>query len=138
MTEEKTRPHIGRKIERIRSIRGMKQETLATLLNVTQGAVSRMEQSENIDDEKLKSIAEALGVTIEAIKNFDEQATINIISSTFHDNASVNHNCTLIFNPLEKWIEAIEENKKLYERLLESERKRNELLEAQLKNKDKK
>ena len=133
MTETTTQPHIGHRIERIRTIKGMKQETLASLLNITQGAVSRIEKSQNVDDEKLQLVADALGVSVDTIKNFDEQAAINIISSNFHDNASVNSNCSLTFNPIEKWLEVIEENKKLYERMLENERKRNEQLEMLLK-----
>jgi hypothetical protein len=72
-----------------------------------------------------------LGVTAEAIKNFSEEAVINIISSTLHDNAgSVNNNCTLNFNPMDKLLEVIEENKKLYERLLQAEKEKNELLKG--------
>ncbi|RZK12572.1 MAG: transcriptional regulator, partial [Flavobacterium sp.] len=42
--------------------------------------------------------------------------------NSFHDNSSgFNTNCT--FNPLDKLIEAYEENKKLYERLLEAEKR---------------
>lgn len=64
-------------------------------------------------------------------KNFSEEAVINIISSTLHDNAgSVNNNCTLNFNPMDKLLEVIEENKKLYERLLQSEREKVELLKG--------
>jgi predicted Ser/Thr protein kinase len=60
----------------------------------------------------LQQIAQVLGVTAEAIKNFSEEAVINIISSTLHDNAgSVNNNCTLNFNPMDKLLEVIEENK---------------------------
>ncbi|MCG8323498.1 MAG: hypothetical protein MI921_28645 [Cytophagales bacterium] len=44
-----------------------------------------------------------------------------------------NYNCT--FNPFDKWAEAMEENKKLYEALLESERKRIALLEKLLEEK---
>ncbi|OJW84158.1 MAG: hypothetical protein BGO69_11850 [Bacteroidetes bacterium 46-16] len=118
-------PHIGKKIERIRSLRGIKQETLAAALNMSQGAVSKLEQSETIEDEKLKLIAEALGVSVDAIKNFDENAilgTSNFFNSHFQDNAAAVINQ---FNPIEKIVE-------LYERLLESERQKNELLEAQL------
>jgi len=122
MTAEKT-PHVGKKIERIRTIRGMKQETLAVLLNVTQGAVSRMEQSEHIEEEKLQSVATALGVTVDTIKNFDEDAllmgTSNFFSPHFQDQSAAVINQ---FNPAEKIVE-------LYERLLASERKRVEELE---------
>ncbi len=41
---------------------------------------------------------------VEAIKNFSEEAAINIISSTLHDNAgSINYNPT--FNPIDKIVE---------------------------------
>ena len=45
--------HIGRKISRIRELRGIKQETLAQELGVSQQAVSKLEQSEAVDDDKL-------------------------------------------------------------------------------------
>lgn len=123
--------HIGRKIGRIRELRGIKQEVLASELGVSQQSISRIEQSETIEEEKLQQIAQVLGVTAEAIKNFSEEAVINIISSTLHDNAgSVNNNCTLNFNPMDKLLEVIEENKKLYERLLQSEREKVELLKG--------
>jgi transcriptional regulator with XRE-family HTH domain len=121
--------HIGRKIGRIRELRGIKQEFLASELGVSQQSISRIEQSETVEEDKLQQIAQVLGVTAEAIKNFSEEAVINIISSTLHDNAgSVNNNCTLNFNPMDKLLEVIEENKKLYERLLQSEREKVELL----------
>ena len=123
--------HIGRKISKIRELKGMKQETLATLMGVSQQAISKIEQSADVEDLALEKIAQALGVTADAIKNFSEEAVINIISSTLHDNAgSINNNCTLTFNPIEKWLEVIEENKKLYERLLASEREKIELLKG--------
>jgi transcriptional regulator with XRE-family HTH domain len=54
-TETQSREmHLGRKISRIRELRGMKQETLAAALGVSQQAISKLEQSEYIDDEKLE------------------------------------------------------------------------------------
>lgn len=53
--------HLGRKIERIRRLRGMTQTDLGELLGVTKQAISKMEQAEKIDDEKLKQVATALG-----------------------------------------------------------------------------
>lgn len=119
-----TKPnHIGRKISRIRELRGMKQEALAIELGVSQQSVSLIEQSETIEDEKLEEVAKVLGVTAEVIKNFSDEAVFNIIGNTYHDqSSSLNYNCT--FNPLDKLIEAYEENKKLYERLLEAEKEK--------------
>ncbi|KOP35666.1 MULTISPECIES: helix-turn-helix domain-containing protein, partial [unclassified Flavobacterium] len=57
-----TKPnHIGRKISRIRELRDMKQEALAQALGTNQQAISIIENSETIDDEKLQAIAEILG-----------------------------------------------------------------------------
>lgn len=120
-----TKVHLGRKVKRIREIKGLKQETLATLIGESQQTVSKLEQLEDIDDDRLQKIATALEVSVDSIKNFSEEAAINIISSTLHDNAgSVNYN----FNPIEKIVE-------LYERLLDTERKHNEQLERLLNKK---
>ena len=134
-----TKPiHIGRKISRIRELRDMKQEALAQALGVSQQTISAIENSETVDDEKLVQISKALGVTVEAIKNFSEEAAINYFN-TFNDtnntgafNFGTNH-CT--FNPLDKLIEAYDENKKLYERLVQSEKDKVEFLENILKDK---
>ncbi|BFM42617.1 helix-turn-helix transcriptional regulator [Flavobacterium sp. CFS9] len=125
--------HIGRNISRIRELRDMKQEALAQAIGTTQQSISIIEGSESVDDEKLKKIAEALGVPAEVIRNFSDEAVFNIMGNTY-DNASstINHNnCT--FNPLDKLLEAFEENKKLYERLVEAEREKVALLEKLLK-----
>ena len=128
--------HLGRNVKRIREIMQVKQEVLADALGITQQSVSLLEQKENIDLETLELIAKTLKVPVDSIKNFNEDATINIISSTLHDNAgSVNNNCTLTFNPIDKWLEAIEENKKLYEALLKSEREKVAMLEKLLEKK---
>jgi len=125
-----TKPnHIGRKISRIRELRDMKQEALAQALGPNQQAISAIENSETIDEEKLKAIAEVLGVSVEGIKNFSEEAVLNIIGNTInnHDNASsFNYGCT--FNPLDKVVE-------LYERLVLAEKEKVEYLEKLLKGK---
>ena len=122
--------HIGRKISRIRELRGMKQEALAAELGISQQAVSKIELSDNVEDEVLEKIASALGVTAEGIKKFNEEAVFNIIGNNYHDNSSsVQYQCT--FNPIDKLIEVYEENKKLYEQLLASEREKVELLKNQ-------
>ena len=126
--------HIGRKISRIKELRDMKQEALAAALGVSQQTISNIENSETVEEEKLQEIAKVLGVTAEGIKNFSEEAVFNIIGNTYHDNSSsLNYNCT--FNPLEKLMESIDENKKLYERLLQAERDKVTYLEKLAKDK---
>jgi transcriptional regulator with XRE-family HTH domain len=125
--------HIGRKISRIRELRGMKQEALATELGISQQAVSKIEQSAEVEDNALEKIAKILGVNVSTIKSFDEEKAINIFSNTYNDNSSILG--TYNFNPLDKLMLALEDNKKLYEekvalleRLLASEKEKVELL----------
>jgi transcriptional regulator with XRE-family HTH domain len=130
--------HIGRKISRIRELRDMKQEALAQALGTNQQAISALENSETIDDEKLIAVAKALGVSLEALKNFSDEAAINYFNS-FYDNSAkgqiLNNSCNnLTFNPLDKLVEFYDENKKLYERLLESEKEKIAYLEKLLKD----
>lgn len=134
-----TKPnHIGRKISRIRELRNMKQEALAQAMGTNQQAISILENSEVVEDEKLAEVAKALGVTVEAIKNFSEENVINYFNN-FYDNSSGGNgifnptHCT--FNPLDKLMESVEENKKLYERLLQAEKEKVSYLEMLLKTK---
>jgi len=131
--------HHGRNIKRIREIQGIKQEALAIELGEdwNQKKISLLEAKEEIDDKLLSEVAKALKVSPEAIKNFNEEAAINIVSSTLNDNAgSINNQCTLTFNPIDKWLEALEENKNLYERLLQAEKEKVALLEKLLEQKN--
>ncbi|MFH6993428.1 helix-turn-helix domain-containing protein [Flavobacterium sp. FlaQc-48] len=127
--------HMGRKISRIRELKDMKQEALAQAMGTNQQTVSILENTEEIDDEKLKEVAKALGISVEAIKNFSDEGVINYFNSfnNFNDNSSLNSQCT--FNPLDKLMESVDENKKLYERLLKSEQDKIEYLEKLLKAK---
>ena len=125
-----TKPkHIGRNISRIRELRGMKQEALATAIGVSQQSVSNIEGSETVDEERLQAIAEVLGVSAEAIKNYSDETVLNVINNTFtsHDNSTINAiNIQPNFNPLDKVVE-------LYERLVQAEKDKVEYLEKLLK-----
>jgi len=114
---------------------GIKQEALAFELGEdwSQKKVSLLEQKEEVEEELLRQVAEILKVPAEAIKMFDEEQVVNIISNTFNDQSNgYNYYPTFNINPLEKWLEALEENKKLYERLLESEREKVEIMKRML------
>ncbi|MCV2486731.1 helix-turn-helix transcriptional regulator [Flavobacterium sp. SH_e] len=127
--------HIGRNISRIRELRDMKQEALAIALGVSQQTISIIEGTENVDEEKLKKIAEVLGVPADVIRNFSEEAVFNIMGNSYDNgSSSINHNnCT--FNPLDKLLEVIEKNERLYERLVEAEKEKVALLEKLLDKK---
>jgi hypothetical protein len=69
----------------------------------------------------LEEVAKVLKVPVEAIKNFDEQAAINVIANTFNDdsfshNVFSPHGCT--FNPIDKVVQLYDEKIALYERML--------------------
>ncbi|MGM5630831.1 helix-turn-helix transcriptional regulator [Apibacter raozihei] len=111
--------HQGRNIKRLREMLGIKQESLAFDLGVSQATVSDYEQKELLEDKILEKVSQALKVPVEAIKNMTDEATVNYIN-TFNDSANGNFNnysCT--FNPLDKVVE-------LYERMLKD---REELIE---------
>ncbi len=149
-TDRSNQIHQGRNVKRFREMLGLKQEALAIELGEewNQKRVSLLEAREVLEPEVLSQVAKALKVPEEAIKNLDEEGAINIIANTYHnnDNSSTlqGHyiNYTPIFNPIEKWLEVVEENKKLYnekvdllERLLASEREKVELLRAKSNSK---
>ncbi|TWP30834.1 XRE family transcriptional regulator [Apibacter muscae] len=110
--------HQGRNIKRLREMLGIKQESLALDLGVTQSTVSDYEQKEQLEDKILEKVSQALKVPVEAIKNMNDEATINYIN-TFNDKVESfnSYNCT--FNPLDKVVE-------LYERMIKD---RDELIE---------
>lgn len=126
--------HLGRNIKRIREIQGIKQEALALELGSdwNQKKVSLLESKEMVDDELLKQAAIALKTTPEVIRNYSDEGPLSILSHPSQGNTSEDNNSVLTFNLMDKWIEAMEENKKLYERLLQSEREKVELLEKVL------
>ncbi|PPL02276.1 helix-turn-helix domain-containing protein [Parapedobacter indicus] len=121
--------HKGRKIERVRKLRGWTQSDLALKLGVSKQAISKLEQSENIGDEKLTEIATALGVTFEGLRDFSEEKVL-YNTNNFYENCGVSAsnivaNVENINNPLKETIE-------MFERQLEQARK--ELLEVVKQN----
>jgi len=129
--ETTQKKHLGRNISRIREMKGMKQETLAEILGISQQKMSVIENTEELDDAKLNEIAKALDVPANAIKEYSDEKMLNIINSTITDSPIYNNFCN--FNPLDKLVEAYDENKKLYERLLQAEKDKTTYLEQLLK-----
>ncbi len=130
--------HQSRNIKRFREMLGIKQEALAMELgdDWSQKKISLLEQKEVVEPDLLDQVARVLKVPREAIEKFDEERAINIISNTVNNNDSASGNSLFsyypVINPLELWMEALEENKKLYERLLQAEREKVALMEKML------
>lgn len=119
--------HQGRNIKRFREMLGIKQEGLAIELGEdwNQRKISLLEQKEVVEQELLEQVAKALKVPVEAIKNFDEEAAVNVISNTasFENcNQPAFFNFHPSFNPIDKIVE-------LYDALLKSEKEKIELME---------
>lgn len=123
MTEiftNKTSLKRGRKIERVRKLRGFTQSDLAEKLGVSKQAISKLEQAENIGDEKLNEVAIALGVTFEGLRDFTEDKVL-YNTNNFYDNCGVTAsnivaNVETLNNPLKETIE-------MFERQLQAVRK---------------
>eukprot|EP01133_Synstelium_polycarpum_P009441 gene9441-11050_t len=100
--------HHGRNIKRFRDILDIKQETIAHELgdNWNQAAIMKIEP--------------------DAIERFTEDNVIHNINS-FYDNSTFNFQCT--FNPVDKFLIALEDNKSLYERLVSSEQEKVKIME---------
>lgn len=134
-TEKKI--HQGRNVKRFREMLGLKQEAFAAELGEdwTQRRVSLLEGKEEIEPELLEQVAKVLKVPAEAIKNFDEQAAVNIITSsiTNHDNSSVFGHYH--FNPIDKVIQLYDEKIDLYERMLKDKNEMIEKLERMIAEK---
>ncbi len=131
--------HQGRNIKRIREMLSMKQDALASELghDWNQQKISLLEQREVIDPPILEEVAKALKVPVDAIKNFSEEAAIfniqnNYDGSTLNHSSNYQYNHQPTFNPLEKLVEVVEENRKLYTALLKEKDEKIVLLERLL------
>ena len=64
---------IGENIRRLRREKGMTQEQLAEVLNVTNAAVSKWERGDSLPDiTMLFPIAEFFGVSVDNLMGYDE------------------------------------------------------------------
>ncbi|MFH6991405.1 helix-turn-helix domain-containing protein [Flavobacterium sp. FlaQc-48] len=130
--------HQGRNVKRFREMLGIKQEALAFDLGNewNQKKISMLEQKDVIEDNLLKQISNALRIPVEAFQNFDEEQAVNIISNTFNDQSNgYNYYPTFNINPVEKWIEALEEIKRLNLELLKAKDEQIKVMEKLLNGK---
>lgn len=122
--------HLGKKISRIRELRGMKQETLAEQLGISQQAVSKIEQSETVDETTLDRVAKALGFTKEAIMKYNDESVLNMIqNNTFHDDSAPVFNFQCAVNPFDEIMRLNTEKDDLYKALLKEKDEKLALLE---------
>ena len=118
--------HHGRNVKRLRKILGIKQDFLADKLDLSHQSISRLESKAELDSKMLDKIAKILNIPVEAIKNYNEENAVNIISSVFNEQSIAYQYNT---NPINKIIQLYKEKIELYERLLKVEQEKNSLLE---------
>ncbi|TWP28278.1 XRE family transcriptional regulator [Apibacter muscae] len=127
---EPKKVHQGRNIKRLREMLGVKQDTLATELNITQATMSKLEAKEEIDKNTLEKVAQILKIPVEAIENFNDEGALNFIANTANSyDSSVSHQFYFNFNPIDKIVELYSEKEALYERMIQE---KNELIEKLL------
>jgi len=130
--------HQGRNVKRFREMLGIKQEALAFDLGEdwNQKKISLLEQKDVIEDPLLQKISEVLKIPVEAFQNFDEEQAVNLISCNFSDHAMFNNKVEIQnINPVEKWIEALEEIKRLNTELLKSKDDQIKLMQKLIQDK---
>ena len=113
--------HEGRNLKRFREMLGIKQDALAFELGEewNQQRISLLEQKEKIDADILKQISDILNIPAEAIRNFDEDRALMIISNTFQSGSMLNAiNNNPVFHPIDQVMKLHEERIALYERML--------------------
>ncbi|MCG2419753.1 helix-turn-helix transcriptional regulator [Aequorivita sp. F47161] len=107
---ENVSSHIGRKIEKVRLLRGFTQTELGERLGgISKQAISKLEQTEVIDDNRIEEVARALGVTPSGLKKFNEESVLYATANFYEGSHSVNTNINTIINdPVDKIIEFYE------------------------------
>ncbi|WP_294306615.1 helix-turn-helix transcriptional regulator [uncultured Chryseobacterium sp.] len=132
--------HQGRNIKRFREMLGIKQEALAFDLGEdwNQKKISLLEQKSVVEEALLQKISEVLNIPVEAFQNFDEEQAITVIANTFntHDQSSgVSVHPITNVNLIEKWIEALEEIKRLNAELIKAKDEQIRLMEKLIQDK---
>lgn len=102
----------GEIVAKLRRMQGIKQEALGKMCpsNFSQQKISDLENQFVIEEPTLEELAAALGVTIEFIKNFnDDNAIYNIQHNhDFKDHAVAHQNHQPIFNETSKLTSILE------------------------------
>lgn len=134
---DKKSVHQGRNAKRLREAKSIKQEAIAIELKISQQAVSQLEKRQELDDETIAVYAKVLGIDEDFIRNMTDDSLEG--SNYFYDHSFQNRDYStqnLTFNPLDKLVEVYSEKDKLYERIIELEKEKNDLMGQMLKEKE--
>lgn len=124
--------HHGHNIKRARMDKQIKQETLCSMVDLTQSAISKYESMRVIDDKILEKFAKAIGVPVEDLKTMEEKAPMVVFENNTNNVETNNGNTgftgngdSIINNPIDKVND-------LFERLLKEKDARIVMLEQQV------
>ncbi len=113
---------IGNKIKKLRELKNLTQDHMAKSIGITQSAYSRIELGETeITYSKLEKISEELGMKPEEIIAFNESMVFNVMNNQT-GNGLVIHN------------QVNDENKSLYEKLIQQLQEENSYLKKVIEN----
>jgi transcriptional regulator with XRE-family HTH domain len=112
--------HIGKNIAKIRELLGIKQDSLAFTLKISQQTISKIEQTENLRENTVERIANALGVSTSMIYKYSDQLLIDFLKEAISETDLLKEKTSVNLPVLEKIIE-------LYERLILLELERSKL-----------
>lgn len=144
--------HHGHAIKRLRIDKGLSQKELASLVHMSQQTLSRFEDKRVIEEEILNRFAKGLDVSVDLIKELEDERPLAyyIENNTFSGNTgsftaansmdmddvvTTNHRDETVQTLIEQLQKASEENKQLYEKLLQSAQEKINTLEQQLSQK---
>lgn len=141
--------HQGHNVRRIRAALGVKQEALARDLNLTQQAVSLIEQKRRIEPEMLHKIAKCLKIDPALIEELEEDPVSVLIENNNFESGSIGNiaqeqvgfdvdqtDFNNTYHPADKIIELCNEKAALYERIVQIEKEKATYLEELLKKKE--
>jgi len=118
--------NIGHKIKKLRELRNLTQEHMASSLGLSQSAYSRMELGETeITFSKLEKISEQLGMKPEEIIAFNESMVFNVMNNQTGNGLVINNNVPR---------EETKESKNLYEQLIDQLKEENAHLKKIIEN----
>ena len=84
---------LGQKIKKLRELKDLTQEHMATELGLNQSAYSKIESGvTDVSFTKLEKIASVLGMKLEDLLSFNEQMVFNVMNNQTGNGLVINHN----------------------------------------------
>ena len=83
---------LGHKIKKLRELKNLTQEHMATALGMNQSAYSKIESgASDVSYTKLEKIASVLGLKLEDVVSFNEQMVFNVMNNQTGNGLVINN-----------------------------------------------